>query len=130
MLEDYEKCAALTLRSRAPALPYLLCFIIPSRLRGGRDFQNATVHPGDCLRRSAAHIAISQAKVEARRCVLRDPFGWQDCSRSRGLASEAVDHAPAFRGRPLIYKITPVVGSEAQQNPSYPVISESYHGLG
>jgi hypothetical protein len=29
MLEDYEKCAALTLRGRAPALPYLLCFIIP-----------------------------------------------------------------------------------------------------
>jgi hypothetical protein len=47
------------------------------------------------------------------------------------FAREAVDHAPAFRGRPL-RKFTPVVSPEAPQNPSYyyPVISESYQELG
>ena len=48
---------------------------------------------------------------------------------ARGLAREAVDHAPAFHGWPL-REITPIAGPEAQENPSGPVISESYHGLG
>ena len=49
--------------------------------------------------------------------------------QARGLVREAVDDAPAFHGRP-IREIAPVVGPEVQQNPSDPVISESYQGLG
>jgi hypothetical protein len=36
---------------------------------------------------------------------------------------------PRFTARPLS-EITPIVRPEAQQNPSDPVISESYQGLG
>jgi hypothetical protein len=101
----------LVMPDDTPAQPYQTSIELASLAPNAE----ATVYPP--ARAPAAEVTDDHPKTSAVVALVQ---------LARGFAGEAVDH----RARVPRPAITPVVGPEAQQNLSDPVISESYQELG